>query len=369
MAFHAYPALLRAKTDSALALEQLYDYASSPSVTLPVADIEARRVRLASRHSSRATDLAALEIAAGPGERVMTAPLIVSTFRRIVRDRNLRFRTMNESISNYAHVWNHLEPRAGEVMTSGASSLGWALGAAIGSAMAGDVAPDVAVDLTSVFVGDGSFIFGVPSASYWMSRRYDKPFLTVIFNNGVRLLLSLWNPSLSSELLIRKGVVSLSHTHRDGRARNCQCWACTRTGSARGLPRATSTFRSGRPTTSIPITERSRTPLAVRGHEKSRTRPTWSRRCARRSGSSWTKRGAPCSIVGSNGSERDSGSSSHRAPLVPSLRECHTRQTRALCVCQKKHRERQSKSVGTHFRCGEQCYDEGLERDREREGK
>ena len=30
---------------------------------------------------------------------------------------------------------------------------------------------------------DGSFMFGVPSSVYWMSRRYEAPFLTVILNN------------------------------------------------------------------------------------------------------------------------------------------------------------------------------------------
>ena len=32
-------------------------------------------------------------------------------------------------------------------------------------------------------IGDGAFVFGVPSAAYWSARRYDAPFLTVIYNN------------------------------------------------------------------------------------------------------------------------------------------------------------------------------------------
>lgn len=191
MAFHAYPAQLRAKTDSAIAVEQLFDYASS--IMLPQEEIEARRRNLISTHKSLMDDLRSLEAPAANEPDHLSAPLIVSTFRRLTRAQQLKTRTANESISNYPHVWNHLLPRAGEVMTSGASSLGWALGAAIGFQMAGEAHPELQADLQAVFVGDGSFVFGVPSASYWISRRYDCPFLTVVFNNGVRSS----HPSLS----------------------------------------------------------------------------------------------------------------------------------------------------------------------------
>jgi acetolactate synthase-1/2/3 large subunit len=32
-------------------------------------------------------------------------------------------------------------------------------------------------------VGDGSYLFGVPSSAQWVARRYGTPALTVIFNN------------------------------------------------------------------------------------------------------------------------------------------------------------------------------------------
>ncbi|MFL6560930.1 MAG: thiamine pyrophosphate-dependent enzyme, partial [Bacillus sp. (in: firmicutes)] len=31
--------------------------------------------------------------------------------------------------------------------------------------------------------GDGSYLFSVPASVHWMSRRYQAPFLTVIYNN------------------------------------------------------------------------------------------------------------------------------------------------------------------------------------------
>jgi len=32
-------------------------------------------------------------------------------------------------------------------------------------------------------VGDGSYLFGVPSSAQWVARRYDAPALTVIYDN------------------------------------------------------------------------------------------------------------------------------------------------------------------------------------------
>ena len=60
---------------------------------------------------------------------------------------------------------------------SGASSLGWAGGGAIGAKLA---APDRTV---VCLVGDGCYLFGVPSAAQWAARRYGAPALTVIYNN------------------------------------------------------------------------------------------------------------------------------------------------------------------------------------------
>lgn len=86
---------------------------------------------------------------------------------------------VNESISNYSVVWRHL-PRdhTGTLYASGASSLGWHGGAAIGVKLA---RPDSTV---IALTGDGSYVFGVPTAVHWVARRYDTPFLTVIYHNG-----------------------------------------------------------------------------------------------------------------------------------------------------------------------------------------
>ncbi|KAG6853116.1 hypothetical protein C0991_006806 [Blastosporella zonata] len=95
---------------------------------------------------------------------------------------------LNESISNYREVWMHMRPEApGSVLTSGGSSLGWALGAAVGAYLGEEVmgrGVGKGHDLIITIVGDGSYMFGVPSSAYWMARKYNTPFLTIILNNG-----------------------------------------------------------------------------------------------------------------------------------------------------------------------------------------
>jgi acetolactate synthase-1/2/3 large subunit len=75
-------------------------------------------------------------------------------------------------------VCEHLRAATpGLLLGSGSSSLGWSGGAAVGAKLA---APDRTV---VSLVGDGSYLFGVPSSAQWMARRYRAPSLTVIFDN------------------------------------------------------------------------------------------------------------------------------------------------------------------------------------------
>jgi acetolactate synthase-1/2/3 large subunit len=61
---------------------------------------------------------------------------------------------------------------------SPAGCLGWGVGAALGVRLA---RPDRTVIAT---VGDGAYIFSVPTAAHMVSARYELPVLVVIFNNG-----------------------------------------------------------------------------------------------------------------------------------------------------------------------------------------
>jgi acetolactate synthase-1/2/3 large subunit len=59
-----------------------------------------------------------------------------------------------------------------------AGVLGWGLGAALGAKLA-------ARDRTVVcHVGDGSYMFGAPTAAHWIARKMDLPVLFLVWNNA-----------------------------------------------------------------------------------------------------------------------------------------------------------------------------------------
>lgn len=64
-----------------------------------------------------------------------------------------------------------------QFMLPAAGGLGWGLGAALGTKLA---APERDVILA---VGDGSYIFGAPTAAHFVAAAEQLPFLTVLFNN------------------------------------------------------------------------------------------------------------------------------------------------------------------------------------------
>ncbi|KAF8649006.1 hypothetical protein AX16_006120 [Volvariella volvacea WC 439] len=119
-----------------------------------------------------------------------TVPNIMSLLRQAIHDqtpsRGKDVLYLNEAISSYGAVWTHLRPDVpGSVITSGGSSLGWALGAAVGAYMGASVMTGgKGHELIVAIVGDGSFLFGVPGTAYWLARKYNTPFLTIILNNG-----------------------------------------------------------------------------------------------------------------------------------------------------------------------------------------
>ncbi len=73
---------------------------------------------------------------------------------------------------------------------SGGAGLGWCINASIGAKLA---RPDAEV---IALVGDGCYLFGVPSSAYWVAKTYQTPFLTIIYNNGG------WNAPKHSTLAV-----------------------------------------------------------------------------------------------------------------------------------------------------------------------
>jgi acetolactate synthase I/II/III large subunit len=85
---------------------------------------------------------------------------------------------LGEAVTNRMSLYRQVERTVpGTFFLSGGSSLGWGLGAAIGAKLS---SPDKTV---VTLVGDGSFIFGCPTAAIWAASAFHAPFLCVILNN------------------------------------------------------------------------------------------------------------------------------------------------------------------------------------------
>lgn len=86
---------------------------------------------------------------------------------------------LNEAASNIGLLFNHIRmtdedlARGSMVYTCGGSGLGWVLGGSVGAALALGQGLKNKPELIVAVVGDGTFIFGIPSAAYWMARRYN----------------------------------------------------------------------------------------------------------------------------------------------------------------------------------------------------
>jgi len=157
--------------------------AAEPAVALPLlaeavrkrvgrADVEARRARLADAHRA---DRAAWA-AAAQAERSLT-PIGFQWAARCVGE---VWTPDTILVNEYPLDLRHAPPPApGTYFGSPhAGGLGWGFGAALGAKLA---APAKTVIVT---LGDGSYIFGVPTASHYVARAHDLPILTVVFNNA-----------------------------------------------------------------------------------------------------------------------------------------------------------------------------------------
>jgi len=91
--------------------------------------------------------------------------------------------------------------RPGSYLANGGSGLGWSINAAIGVKLADPQAEVITV------VGDGSYIFGVPSSCYWVGETYKTPQLTIVFNNKG------WNAPKVSTLLVHPEGVAITTDH------------------------------------------------------------------------------------------------------------------------------------------------------------
>jgi acetolactate synthase-1/2/3 large subunit len=168
-----FPVDLAIQADPALAIEAL-TVAVQERLRGQKATIAARAAAVAAANAERHRRYRALA-----QERRESAPISpLALFATLAEVIDETWTVLDESVG--ASAWlSRLVPRTvpGTLFKSGGSSLGWALGAAVGVKLADPARNVVAV------VGDGTFVYGCPTASLWAADIQQTPFLTIINNN------------------------------------------------------------------------------------------------------------------------------------------------------------------------------------------
>lgn len=181
MGFWHFPAERTWQADSAAALEQLLVLARATAI-----DAAARAARIEWIGGAR-TRLTLPDVPAPANGGIGLQQLSEAIGRLVNENTVLVFETPSAT--------ERLLPtlrlsRPGSYYANGGSGLGWSINAALGVKLAQPEAEVITV------VGDGSYVFGVPSSTYWVAETYGAPQLTLIFNNGG------WNAPKVSTLLV-----------------------------------------------------------------------------------------------------------------------------------------------------------------------
>jgi acetolactate synthase-1/2/3 large subunit len=181
MGFWHFPAERTWQADSAAALEQLLVLAQSTAI-----DAAARAARIEWIGAAR-TRLTLPDLPA-PANGGIGLQQLSEAIGRLVNEKTV---LVFETPSATERLLPTLRlSRPGSYYANGGSGLGWSINAALGVKLAQPEAEVITV------VGDGSYVFGVPSSTYWVAETYGAPQLTLIFNNGG------WNAPKVSTLLV-----------------------------------------------------------------------------------------------------------------------------------------------------------------------
>jgi len=167
------PARRFAAASARVAVEQITRFARENNLADPGV-VEVRRQAAARAHDQELAERAGREQPGGDG--VITAEYLTACVRRLLEGEDAL--VLTEVVTNSKVVADHLRPnRPGSVIHHGGAALGWAGGAVVGAKLAAPGRTVVSL------VGDGCFLFGVPSSAQWVARRYGTPALTVIYDN------------------------------------------------------------------------------------------------------------------------------------------------------------------------------------------
>ncbi len=172
-----FPVDLPIKADSAPALELLDALLADRISEQHTTRIEARRAKLAERHERLRDDWRAVALDDGDGDDI-TVAWLGYCLGELAREHD-DLTVVDEMVTSNATVWEQFPvTRPESWYVSGGSGLGWGLGAGLGVKLARPEQQVVSL------VGDGSFVFGAPTAALWAMETQNAPVMIVIFNNA-----------------------------------------------------------------------------------------------------------------------------------------------------------------------------------------
>lgn len=187
----------RYRVDAETALKQIVEYLrGSLADKLSGAEHDRRAEALQQSYTERIRSLD--EKAKLPESGKLTTDYVVSTLHKRLPEDTIY---AVEAITNTIAVADQIRATfPGQWIHCGGGGLGWSGGGALGIKLAADAAdalvPGKRKRYVVQIVGDGSYMFSVPSSVYWISARYGIPVLTIVLNNLG------WNAPRRSMLLV-----------------------------------------------------------------------------------------------------------------------------------------------------------------------
>ena len=195
------PAFARYRADSTTSFTQIVEHlASSPKLSNQLsssAHITAKEARQQA-FDTRISDLNTLAaLPSDPSTASINPHLLTSQIRSFVPPDTI-FAIEAVTLSNT--VADHIRPALPKSwINCGGGGLGWSGGGALGIKLASDYAAKQSSGkgkFVCQIVGDGTYLFSIPSSVYWISQRYAIPILTIVLNNKG------WNAPRRSMLLV-----------------------------------------------------------------------------------------------------------------------------------------------------------------------
>ncbi|CAI7654133.1 unnamed protein product [Penicillium bialowiezense] len=190
------PAVRRYSADAATALNQLstfIDSSASLQRSLKSSAHQEKRLRRQEDHLALVTTLDQ-RCESSPDATSFNASLLCKTLKDLAPSETV---FAIEAVTNSVLIADQVRATLpGQWINCGGGGLGWSGGGALGIKLAVDAANPSSKPLVVQIVGDGSFLFSVPSSVYWISHRYQIPILTIVLNNKG------WNAPRRSMLLV-----------------------------------------------------------------------------------------------------------------------------------------------------------------------